>query len=521
MNMHDQDIGPGPRDISVDHGSTRPGSGGRNARALERGEVIDRFVIVSRIGQGGMGVVYAAYDPELDRKVALKLLLGERPAADATDASARLLREAQALAKLAHPNVVAVHDVGTFGAQVWIAMEFIAGTTLTGWLAAQPRSWREVVAVFRRVGEGLSAAHAAGLVHRDVKPENIMVGDDGRVRVMDFGLARAGLEASRPAMDRVGEPSTAALSIAMTGTSALIGTPKYMAPEQWNSQIADARSDQYSYCVAMWQSLYGEHPFAGDTLVDFIQSVTAGKRRRPGSRVRLPTWLRRTIERGMAVDPAQRWPSMAALLAQLERAAARARLRTAAAVLAGVGLVAAAAEGYRRWDVAERVATCDAASHEIDAAWNDDTRQALRGAFAATGLDYAPTTAEKVLPWFDRQADAWRSARNEACLNASVRDLWDDELVDRALWCLEDRRLGVASFAAEFARADKTVVEKAVSAASALPDVAPCIDPDQLRRQPAPLNDPDEPLDALAAADLNRSLAAIAGRIVASTSAAP
>ncbi|MCA9637679.1 MAG: serine/threonine protein kinase, partial [Myxococcales bacterium] len=169
-------------------GSIAPRTRERAAAELGRGATIGRYLVLARLGAGGMGVVYAAYDPELDRKVAVKLL---RSGGHDPRGRARLLREAQALAKLAHPNVVAVHDVGTVGAQIFVAMEFVEGMTLRRWLAARPRAWPEIVEVFVAVGRGLAAAHAAGLVHRDLKPDNVMVGSDGRARVMDFGLAHA------------------------------------------------------------------------------------------------------------------------------------------------------------------------------------------------------------------------------------------------------------------------------------------------------------------------------------------
>src|SRR3954453_18295126 len=156
---------------------------------LPRGSAVGRYVVLERIGSGGMGVVYAAYDPELDRKVALKLLRPDRAGA-VGEAALRLQREAQAIARLSDPHVVAVYDAGTLGEQVFVAMEFVEGRTLREWLKAEPRSWSEILKAFLAAGRGLAAAHDAGLVHRDFKPDNVLLGGDGRVKVADFGLAR-------------------------------------------------------------------------------------------------------------------------------------------------------------------------------------------------------------------------------------------------------------------------------------------------------------------------------------------
>ncbi len=282
-------------------------------RILARGAEIGRYVVLSHLGTGGMGIVYAAYDPELDRKVAVKLLKSD---ASGSHGRARLLREAQALAKLAHPNVVAVHDVGTVDDQVFVAMEFVQGTTLGGWLWARPRRWPEIVDLFVDVARGLQAAHAAGLVHRDLKPDNIMVGDDRRVRVMDFGLARAELDAGARDGER---PREQALGLDLTREGVWLGTPMYMAPEQWRGEATDARTDQFSFCVALWEALHGERPFRGDTLVALMTAVTEGTIAPPTDPSKSPPWLRRALERGLQVAPEQRWPSMAALIAELQR----------------------------------------------------------------------------------------------------------------------------------------------------------------------------------------------------------
>ena len=219
---------------------------------FERGDSVGRYVISSRLGAGGMGVVYAAYDPELDRRVALKLLHASKGPAG-SKARRSLLREAQALAKLSHPNVITVHDVGLHEERIFLAMEFIEGQTLGRWLGS-PRSWSEVLDVMVQAGQGLMAAHDKGLEHRDFKPENVMIGTDGRVRVLDFGLARpaSGGEVSSESDGFV--PRDDALSTEQTSFGKLVGTPAYMAPEQFEHATTDARTDQFAYCVTLWES---------------------------------------------------------------------------------------------------------------------------------------------------------------------------------------------------------------------------------------------------------------------------
>jgi serine/threonine-protein kinase len=294
---------------------------------------VGRFVIERELGRGGMGVVYAAYDPELGRSVAIKLV--RPPSAERKDPShlrARMLREAQSMAQVTHPNVVAIHDVGTFGEQVFIAMEYAEGRTLTQWLSAERRTWRDIVAMFVQCGKGLAAAHARNLVHRDFKPDNVWVGDDGRARVLDFGLARAttGMTEQQPAA--AGSPSPRSprvpmLSARVTKSGTFLGTPPYMAPEQLKGEPGDARSDQFSFCVALYHALYGELPFEGETAAALLEQMERRGIREPPRAGRIPSWLRRILRRGLSLDPADRYPTMDTLLGQLTPSrAASARL---------------------------------------------------------------------------------------------------------------------------------------------------------------------------------------------------
>lgn len=453
-----------------------------------RGTLIDRFLVLEQLGAGGMGVVYAAHDPELDRKVALKLLLPRVGAAGYGDQT-RLLREAQALAKLSHPNVVAVHDVGTRGDRVWIAMEFVSGQTLTAWARERPRRWPELLAVLADVARGMAAAHEAGLVHRDIKPDNVMIGQDGRVRVMDFGLAHGRATGStEPDLTATLESGhlTAPLALRLTAQGAVQGTPAYMAPEQWLGHDEEPATDQFGWSVMAWELLYGERPFAGATNISIATTVLAGQRRPPPRGRSVPSWLRRVLERGLATDPTKRWPSMAALLAAFDRGKTRARVRLAATALAGIAAIAASTEAYRRWDVAQRVATCEAAGAVIDQTWNDDARQRLRDAFQATGVSYAATSAEKTIPWLDKQANEWKHAHTEVCLNSSVHQIWNEDLVDRATWCLEDRQMEFESLVSLLTGASATSVQRAINAAAGLKATRPCADENTLARRPIP-----------------------------------
>src|SRR5580692_1242551 len=221
---------------------------------------VGRYRLLRLVGRGGMGEVYAAHDPELDRRVAIKILRADARPDDIE--AARLLREAQAVAKLSHPNVVAIHDVGTAAGRMFLAMELVEGETLAIWLDSRPRSVGEIVRMFTLAGRGLAAAHRVGIVHRDFKPQNVMVSRDETPRVMDFGLAAHGGPASP------NEPR-------LTRAGSILGTPLYMSPEQLLGQPVDPRADQFSFCVALWEALYGARPFEGSTLLEIRMAVLA------------------------------------------------------------------------------------------------------------------------------------------------------------------------------------------------------------------------------------------------------
>ncbi len=308
--------GTTPRtDFATPTGRTKSIALGPRSPVVAPGESIGRYVVNARLGEGGMGVVYAARDPSLDRNVAVKLLHADLPS-DGGSPGGRLMREAQAMARLSHPNVVAVHDIGTYENRLFMAMEMIEGQTLRHWLAERPRPWTEIVGVFLQAGRGLVAAHRVQLVHRDFKPENVLVGSDGRVCVTDFGLAR--FVAPTAMTERAGLTHSAPLSanLMFTSTGYQIGTPAYMAPEQFSGDATDDRTDQFSFCVALYEALYGQRPFEGDSVETLSLQVCAGVPR-PPPESQVPPAIHAAVVRGLNVAPADRFHSMNDLLAAL------------------------------------------------------------------------------------------------------------------------------------------------------------------------------------------------------------
>jgi serine/threonine protein kinase/tetratricopeptide (TPR) repeat protein len=480
---------------------------------LERGQTIDRFVVIGIVGRGGMGEVYAAYDPELDRKVAIKLL---RTHGGTADGRQRLLREAQAIAKLSDPNVVVVYDVGTFGESVFIAMEFVEGHTLEGWRQTGQRTKREIMQVFLAAGRGLAAAHAAGLVHRDFKPDNVMVTKDGQVRVMDFGLARsasekaetaATIEAARAVVAQAvaAEPppdidpdatmnlgpggqngrsvtttnGSSYLSVKLTQTGAMLGTPAYMSPEQFAVRPTDARTDQFSLCVALYEHLYGQRPFEGESFAALMKSVTKGVVRPAPTGSRVPGWVRKVLLRGLSVDPARRYPSMNALLAALEKDPT-VRVKRLAAGVGVLVLVVAAAAGARRTS-APQEPVCRGGGERWAGVWETGgaasaRKDAIRKAFVATGRSYAEQAYTGAARLLDDYAGKWQAMYLDACEDTHVRGEQSAEVLDLRMSCLQERLTNVSALSEVFAHADGTIVENAVSAAGALPLVDRCAD---------------------------------------------
>ncbi|AEI64646.1 serine/threonine-protein kinase [Corallococcus macrosporus] len=349
--------GPAPRTAEPPSAREAPGAW---VAPSPLGQRVGRFIPLKLLGQGGMGAVFAAYDPDLDRKVALKLLSVEARSADEEGGRARLLREAQAMARVSHPNVIPIYEVGTWDEQVFFTMELVPGGTLADWRREKPRSWREVLEKYLQAGRGLAAAHAVGLVHRDFKPANVLVGRDGRVYVTDFGLARPvddlPLE-EQPTLARVraSEEISRPLHEPLTEAGVVLGTPPFMSPEQFRGEGLDARSDQFSFCAALYRALYNQRPFDPDELSRAAKALRAAPGRQaaplepgapspihePPGDARVPAWVRRAVMRGLSLAPDARFASMEALLEALSQEQQRARARRAG----GVAVAAAALVG--------------------------------------------------------------------------------------------------------------------------------------------------------------------------------
>ncbi len=466
---------------------------------------VGRYVVVELIGRGGSGMVYVAYDPELDRRVALKLLT-PRPKSTSQQ---RLLREAQALAQLSHPNIVTVYDVGRHNDEVFLAMEFVEGTTLKKWQAAQ-RSWSDVVAMYLRAGKGLAAAHAAGIVHRDFKPDNVLVGNDGRVCVADFGLAvpernvdsASGEQASRQSDlsipdDLAKERSVSALRAQITMAGVLLGTPAYMAPEQHRCESADARSDQFGFCVSLYQGLYRSRPYGsvGSDLYALAEHKQQGIIDPAPAESEVPSWLRDVVVRGLDPDPEKRWPSMAVLLAQLSRdpQARRRRWITGIAVTAILVLVSGFIGRLSMTQAVGQGAICEDAHAALDGAFSDATARSIKARFAATGRDYAAVSADRVVRDLGAYAEDWSAMWRESCEATHVRKRQSDALFDLRASCLEQRRTELSALADIFrTSADPEVLDQAVLAVSRLPPLAPCADKEALLAPVPPPQDPAE-----------------------------
>jgi tetratricopeptide (TPR) repeat protein len=447
---------------------------GRSARkedaALEKGTAVGRYLVLEVLGTGGMGVVYSAYDPELDRRVALKLLRVGALGLDAEEGRAHLVREAKAMARVSHPHVVSVYDVGTFGQQVFLAMELVEAQTLRQWLKAAPRPWGQVLALFLDAGRGLAAAHAAGVVHGDFKPENLLVGKDRRVRVTDFGLARLGSPASGvPAL-----PAAAALvPLAGMDPSAVGGTPAYMAPEQLLGHArAGTAGDQFAFCVTLHEALYGERPFEGTSLTALTAELRAGRVRPPPPGTRVPLWLRRVVLRGLATRPEERYPSLEALLAELQKDPA-ARWRRGLQVAGGVALLASAV-GVTHAVHTRGAAACEGAPEEVSAIWGPTQQGAAESAFLATGQPFAASSWQRVQRELDAYTAAWTTTRTTACEATRVRGQQSEEVLAWRMRCLDSRLADVAALARLLSQADAGVVAEAHRAVKGLPLLSAC-----------------------------------------------
>ncbi|MBK7830343.1 serine/threonine-protein kinase [Nannocystis sp.] len=465
--------------------TTSPGLGGPLARSLEAEAMrrrlgarmfgvpaeplrIGRFRVQRSLGQGGMGVVYAAEDDTLGRVVALKVI---RP--DATEQRLaehqRLLAEARALARLSHPNVIHIYEVGEHGDEIFIAMEYVPGHTLLRWLDA-PRSEAEIVAHFIAAGRGLAAAHAAGLVHRDFKPSNVLVGEDGRVRIVDFGLARGPRPRPEPA-SVASQPSTTAVDIPPSpATEPSAGTPGYMSPEQALGRSCDARSDQFSFCVALHEALYGHRPFANDVLAALVDN--RGVRPPPaGRRGRVSGWLRRVLVRGLAFASEARFASMEALLVALERGPIQ-RRRLLLASAAGLALAA----GFVSVELGVGARElCPGTNQALLDTWSPERRDEVRRAYQATQpAELARPAWERLAGQIDRYAGEWAMASREACERTQLHGQQTGRSLFARRLCLEERRQELADLVELIDRRDLAVSGGALELIARLQPIDRC-----------------------------------------------
>ncbi|EDM77488.1 serine/threonine kinase family protein [Plesiocystis pacifica SIR-1] len=453
---------------------------------------LGRYRLLECIGEGGMGSIFLAEDPELDRHLAVKVL--HTPGRG--NAPTRLLREAQAMARLSHPNVVAIYDVGRIGSETFIAMEYLGGGTLQTWLEARDRSWGEVLAMYMRAGQGLAAAHAAGLIHRDFKPANVLLTLEGVPKVTDFGLVRV-TEAARelhdaaaPELYRELERSPSekvsssrigkALALRLTRDGATLGTPGYMAPEQFRGQVADARSDQFSFCVALYEALCGATPFGGDSTRSRAKAVLSNDRlpwpRDPARPI--PDWIEPILDRGLAFEPERRWPSMTALLDALTGDRSRRRKqrrRRAIGVGASVALCVGIGLGLGVQRRAQRRA-CSRDAHTVAGLWRDGQAD-LFAALEAGGPRYAEAHSARVMAATANWVERWARVREQHCLERAGLGVSVEALPATAQSrCLDSDREAFAALLEVFGEAGQRegVAAHALEAVEALPPPEDC-----------------------------------------------
>ena len=434
---------------------------------------IGRFHLVGRLGAGGMGVVYEAYDPRLDRALAVKLVRGR---ADDAERTARLVREALAMARVSHPNVVPVYDAGEHGDGVYIAMELVRGSTLRHWLRT-PRHWRDVVDVFCEAGRGLAAAHRVGIVHRDFKPENVLVDEHGHARVTDFGLALVEGTGGPPLPDSsprdLGWAQTLASRLSRAG--ALLGTAPYTAPERHLGQPGDARSDQFSFCVALFEALYGQRPFHGRTLALLVLHLFEGEPSVPTRSV--PAWLRRVVLRGLELEPDARFRDMDELVGMLSSHLRRRQQRLIGAAISGVVVLTAGSAYF----ALAREPPCANVGDPAAEVWHAEARERVRDALVVAAPAFGAATAEHVVAGLDARIERWIATRRDVCEANRIRHERSDELTDLAMTCL-DRRLHETELLIErFGHADATAARHAVDAMEAATPIEICVDADRLR----------------------------------------
>ncbi len=427
--------------------------------ALPRGAQVGRFLVLDLIGRGATGMVYSAYDPRLDRRVALKLL---HPAVTSNEqARTRLLREAQAIGRLSHPNVVGIFDAMTFQNHIYLALELCEGGTLTDWLAGKKRSPQDVLDLLTRAGEGLAAVHAAGFVHRDFKPRNVLLAKDGSPRVADFGLVgRAGPDTGQDNSDLPSSDAAAReLDETLTGTGQRLGTPGYMAPEQIDDGVADERSDQFAFCVSLFEAIYGTRPFQGDLRAMRAQ-IAKGAQFPRGPR----SAAEGVLKRGLSERPSDRYGSMRALLDDPRRARRRRRRWVGIAAALALGVVGSAGAAVEP----RRPSPC-AGVDALHGAWDGARRDAIARAFRATGAPFAESALTEVERVLSAYGARWQALSVDSCEATKVRHQQSDELRELRAVCLDDRRLQLSAHSDALTHADAKAVQLAPMSVRSLP----------------------------------------------------
>ncbi len=441
-----------------------PAHAADGTRPLRAGDRAGRYVIAELVGRGGMGLVYAAYDPVLRRTVALKLMRPPDGARSSATRRQQLLREAQALARLSHPNVVPIHDVGTVGDELWVVMELVDGVTLRQWAKDHERaSWRERLEILAACGAALAAAHAAGIVHRDFKPDNVMIGRDAtraRVRVMDFGLAHVAAEPVEPATTH----ESGARPLDTAATRGAIGTPAYMAPEQHGGARIDARADQFAFAVTAFELLWGVRPFPGDDPESVAIAVAAGRMRElPPAAV--PRRLHRVLVRALAPDPNDRWPDLPTMLRELARDPVR--VRRGAMVIGAMATLVVGGLAWRELD-ARRVAQQCRAQAEAQVHADGDVADRLAQALADAEL--AEQAASRAHDWSER----WTAAETAACIALDEAAAPDVSATTQQRACLHEGATALRSAVTVIVDGDAVLRTRALEIIDELPDPAAC-----------------------------------------------
>jgi eukaryotic-like serine/threonine-protein kinase len=441
-----------------------PPRAGPSKRTFTRGDSIGRYLVLRSIGTGSTGAVYASWDPELDRRLAVKLLHPSEGERD-DDRRAALLREAKALARLDHPNVISIHDVGEHDGRVFIAMDFIDGETLEKWQARLRPPWQRVLSTYVQAGRGLAAVHAVGIVHRDFKPQNAMVDARGRVRIVDFGLA-----------------ASAGAELATRELRA--GTPAYMAAELHTEGIAGHAADQFAFCVALYEALYQQHPFAGDSPLELAAAVLAGRVVPPPAGSVVPARIGAAIQRGLARDPERRWPSLETLLDALEQHPRRLKRPALAVVLMLVTLGGLAALPLVRDDDDD----CGEQADRLVELWNESRAGSIAAAFSASGAAWANASASRTDALLDAWAEHHRLARARACAADEAPPADQRAAIDG---CLARGLDQLEELLERWTLPDGPALRTAIHAARELPDPARCTELESLAHGTDAGDDPE------------------------------